>query len=221
MIGPEGIICSNGDRNMEFNCGIASGMILVITFFSFIWLAMVAAGIYLIVSSVRKKKKRTARFGVVFLAIAIGLPTLYLALAIGQANNCSASCRENGISEKTIIGGIFAAVGAVGLIARFLASRRFAKKFTTPVEGTFLGFEDGCPRFQFILYGTERIVKREMSPRYYHPEVGEVRTLYIDENDLSDYYDPRTDKGNRIGLSIFLYVLFAHLLAIGLLILFL
>ena len=57
-----------------------------------------------------------------------------------------------------------------------------------------------------------------MNPRGYHPKLGETRTLYIDESDLSSYYDPRADRFNRIYLRVFLSVIFTVFLLIGILI---
>lgn len=200
--------------------GFFGGIIVVLLFFFFIWSGMIGAGIFLIVSSLRKKKKRGAIGGAIYLSIAIGLPALYLGIAIGHAHNCTATCAANGISEKDIISCAFLAIGSIGLLLTFLSTLHFRRKYSTEVEATCI--DEKGPVFQFNLYGEDHTVEREMNySKFYGARLGEVRTLYIDENDLTHFYDPREDKGSRIGLSIFLYILFAHLLAIGLLILFL
>ena len=158
--------------------------------------------------------------GAFFLSIAIGLPALYLGIAIGHAHNCTATCAANGISEKDIISCAFLAIGSIGLLVTLLLTLRFKRKYSTEVEATCI--DEKGPVFQFNLYGEDHTIERDLNySKFYGARLGEIRTLYIDENDLTHFYDPREDKGSRIGLSIFLYILFAHLLAIGLLILFL
>lgn len=200
--------------------GFFGGIIVVLLFFFFIWSGMIGAGIFLIVSSLRRKKKSGAIAGAFFLSIAIGLPALYLGIAIGHANNCTATCAANGISEKDIISCVFLAIGSIGLLVTLLLTLRFKRKYSTEVEATCI--DEKGPVFQFNLYGEDHTIERDLHySKFYGARLGEVRTLYIDENDLTHFYDPREDKGSRISIFVFLYILFAHLLAIGLLILFL
>ena len=141
--------------------GFLGGMIVVFLFFLFIWSGMIGAGIFLIVSSLRKKKKRGAIGGAIYLSIAIGLPALYFGIAIGHANNCTATCAANGISEKDIISYVFLAIGSIGLLLTFLSTLHFRRKYSTEVEATCI--DEKGPVFQFNLYGEDHTVEREMN----------------------------------------------------------
>ena len=186
-------------------------------FFAFLWIAMVAVSIFLIVSSIRKQNKGAARFGVVFLCIIVGMPTIFFALASGAVERCAASCAGHGVSAKDVFGVGFTAIGFCGILAMFLFTQRACKKYTTPVEAVCI--DEKGPVFQITLYGEQYTLTRDMNPRHYHPEAGETRTLYIDENDLSSFYDPRADRFNRIYLRVFLSVVFTVFLIIGMILL--
>ena len=99
----------------------------VLIFFAFLWLAMAAASIVLIVTSLRKQKKQAARFGVVFLCITIGMPTLFLALALGLPERCVAACTGHPVSAKDVFGAGFSVVGFFGILAMYLFTRRACK----------------------------------------------------------------------------------------------
>ena len=191
-------------------------MIPVLCFFVFVWTAMAAAAIFLIVSSVRKQKKQAARFGVVFLVVIAGMPLLFFALASGAAERCASACTAHEVGAKDLFGTAFGAIGFFGLLAMFLFTRRACKMYTTPVEAVCI--DERGPVFQITLYGESYTLTREMNPRFYHPKCGETRTLYIDENDLSGFYDPKADRYTRIYLRVFLSVVFTVFLLIGVLI---
>ena len=190
------------------------GMIVVFLYFFFIWSGVIGAGIFLLVHSLRRKQKRGALGGAVILAVAVGLPALYFGIAIGHANNCTASCEANGISEKDIISYVFMAIGMIGLLVTFLLTLRFKRKYSTEVKAMCI--DEKGPVFQFNLYGEDHTIERELNySKFYGARLGEVRTLFIDENDLTHYYDPRWDKVSRIMLKVFLFILFSVFVLLG------
>ena len=192
-------------------------------FIIFISIAMLAAGIFLIVDSARKKKKQSLAFGIVFVSIVIGLLTLGFVLATGTVDSCMATCEANNISARDIFVVLFPVIGICGLILVFVFSRRSSKKYSTPVQATCI--DENGPVYQITLNGEQHTLEREFNPRhgrfgFYHVREGEVRTLYIDENDLGNYYDPSWDKSIKTSMWIFLSVVSVVFIAIGALIFF-
>ena len=82
-----------------------AGIVPVLLFFAFIWTAVLAGGILMIVLSARRKQKRLLGCGVVFLAIAVGIPLFGLLMFLSSVFGRRAACGANGISGTVLTGG--------------------------------------------------------------------------------------------------------------------
>ena len=188
-----------------------AGIVPVLLFFAFIWTAVLAGGILMIVLSARRKQKRLLGCGVVFLAIAVGIPLFGLLMFLSSVFGRRAACGANGISGTVLTGWILAATGAIGCIAVAITSVHFRKKYATPVEATCIDAEHAV--YECTINGEKHTLTREINwSRSYHPTVGETRTLYISERDLTGFYDPQADRVGRILVKVFLGIVF---LAVG------
>ena len=180
------------------------------------WIALALIGVlffvvgaFLFAVSLIQKDKGTAVRGGILACVAFLFTALFAAGRLGLAFG---SC-ETAAQTKTVFPIVLTLVGSCGLIGVFLWNRRFSNKFSTPVEAMCI--DEGGPVFRFTLNGEQHTLTRKTKPKGDHPTVGEVRTLYIDENDLGNYYDPKADKHNRTYLRVFLSIIFCMLIFIG------
>lgn len=191
-----------------------AGIVAVLLFFVFIWPAVLGSGILAVVLSARKKQKRLLGCGVLFLVIAVGIPLFGLLMYLSAVYGWSAACGANGISGAVLMGCVLAAVGAIGCIAVPITSVRFRKKYATPTEATCIDAEHAV--FTCTVNGEQHTLTREINwSRSYHPTVGETRTLYIDERNLTGFYDPKADRVGRILIKVFLSIVFVAVGTLG------
>ena len=97
--------------------------------------------------------------------------------------------------------------GLCGTFAAFVGQKRAAEKYSTPVEGicverkTRLGSGGAvlhCPVYEITLNGETLRIEKEVYSKMGVPQIGESRTLYINENDLDSYVEPIADKSARM-----------------------
>ena len=105
-----------------------------------------------------------------------------------------------------ILGGLFLLIGICGLTASIVWKKRKEKKYTTPVDAVCIArrqmqggrhvLTDPVYRITWKdnVYELDNCVYRSGSA----PEVGETRTLFIDENDVGSYLDPAEAGAERI-----------------------
>ncbi|MBQ8922447.1 MAG: hypothetical protein IJ060_09870 [Oscillospiraceae bacterium] len=107
----------------------------------------------------------------------------------------------------TLAGAGLLIAGLCGTLAAYIGQKRAAEKYSTPVEGicierkTRLGSGGAvlhCPVYEITLNGETLRMEKEVYSNVGVPQIGESRTLYIDENDLGSYIEPIADKSARM-----------------------
>ena len=121
-----------------------------------------------------------------------------------------------------LIGGGMLLIGGCGTAAEYLSLKRSALKYATPIEGECVehrtrpgsgGAVLVSPVYEVILDGERLRLDKQSFSNAATPQIGEKRTLYIDEHDLSSYYEPIRDK--RSGVIV--YVITVCFMAAGVL----
>ena len=136
---------------------------------------------------------------------------------------------DDAVKEKivslipTLAGAGFIIFGIIE-IAAAASGGYFAKlKYTTPIEGRCVGFKarggkgghiSKCPVYEITLDGEVKKLENNVYSNIALPAVGEVRTLYINEQDLSSYSEPVADSKQRL----FSYILFSLFVIAGIII---
>ena len=121
-----------------------------------------------------------------------------------------------------VFGGLFLLVGICGLIAPIVWKKRKEKKYTTPVDAVCIARRQ-MPRGRHVL--TDPVYRITWKENVYEldncvyrsgfaPEVGETRTLFIDENDIGGYLDPAEAGAERIA-GILKSVFFSLFIIVG------
>lgn len=114
---------------------------------------------------------------------------------------------------------VLMAVGLCGFIAAITSKRRLEKRYPTEIEATCVdhrvyyrkGQAMKSPVYRIVLDGEEyTIAQDQYSGGILHgvPEIGEMRTLYIDKDNLSRFSDPIQDRPLKVFLCIFSAMLF-------------
>ena len=107
----------------------------------------------------------------------------------------------------TLAGAGLLIAGLCGTLAAYIGQKRTAEKYSTTVEGicierkTRLGSGGAvlhCPVYEITLNGETLRMEKEVYSNVGVPQIGEGRTLYIDENDLDCYVEPIADKSARM-----------------------
>ena len=107
----------------------------------------------------------------------------------------------------TLAGAGILTAGICGTLATFIGKKRSAKKYSTPAEGiciehkTRLGSRGTvlyCPVYEITLNGEMYRMEKKVYSNTGVPQIGESRTLYIDEDDLESYVEPIADKSIRM-----------------------
>ena len=107
----------------------------------------------------------------------------------------------------TLAGAGLLIAGLCGTLAAYIGQKRAAEKYSTPVEGicverkTRLGSGGAvlhCPVYEITLNGETLRMEKEVYSNMGVPQIGESRTLYINENDLDSYVEPIADKSARM-----------------------
>ncbi len=123
----------------------------------------------------------------------------------------------------TLAGAGFLIAGLCGTIGSYIGSKRSAEKYRTPTEGICVEYRTRmgsggkplrCPVYEITLNGERVRLEKGVYSNIRLPQIGESRTLYIDETDLESYAEPIADKSVRR----FGYFLFLSFAAAGLLI---
>lgn len=193
------------------------------------WLALVIVGqllliggVALTVSLVRDKQAS---------ALAVGFAALVgaILLAAGLIVRFGSEEAQRTLSNlfPAFFGGIFLIVGLTGWIAPAVWKKRQDAKYTEPVEAVCIEVNEkpngksvlSNPVYRITRNGKQYDLNNYVFRSGPAPEVGETRTLYIDENDVGGYFDPdeyASEKGKRIAMRI----LFGAFVVVGGLVLF-
>ncbi len=195
------------------------------------WLGLVllgqllfVAGIAVTVSLIQDKQNSAPIGGLFILAGGILLVKGF----VSRFGNEEAQHALNSLFP-VFFGGIFLLVGLAGLIAPIVWKKQKEKKCATPVEAVCIAKKETTSGKRVLIDPVYRITwngkQYELNNNVFHsgpvPEVGEKKTLYIDENDLDGYFDLdeyASEKVRRIvmriifggfvafgGLALFLY----------------
>ena len=107
----------------------------------------------------------------------------------------------------TLAGAGLLIAGLCGTLAAYIGQKRATEKYSTPVEGICIerkshlgsgGTVLHCPVYEITLNGETLRMEKEVYSNVGVPQIGESRTLYIDENDLGSYIEPIADKSARM-----------------------
>lgn len=105
------------------------------------------------------------------------------------------------------IGGAMFTAGSCFTAAVRIGKKRSDEKYSTPVSGTCVDRKIRfgsraarlyCPVYEIDLNGKTVTLDKNVFTNVGIPQIGESRTLYIDENDLEGYAEPIADKAARI-----------------------
>lgn len=162
------------------------------------------AGAVVIVSSKRKGLWIDAA------AISVGAAAVVLPLVYHYGGEQTRSVVMQLI--PVLAGAVFLLTGACGALATFIAQKRSSEKYRTPAEGRCVELRTRmgsggtllkCPVYQISLNGETVRLCKDVFTNAGVPNVGESRTVYIDENDLESYAEPIADRHeHRIGYLI-------------------
>ena len=167
--------------------------------------------------SIYKQEKKLPWIGGVLMAIGAG------ALTYGFANHFGSDETRTTMEKlfPILFGVVFLGVGLCGLIGTVTYKKRREGACLTPVEGTCIGFEETLISgrlmrsavFQYTWNGEQYTVNSGTFTKAFPnfgsgTKVGEVRTLYIDENNPDSFYEPKSGRAIRIILYV-LFTLFA------------
>ena len=172
------------------------------------WLGLVligqllfVAGITVTVSLIQDKQK-SAPIGGLFILVG------GILLVSGFLSRFGSEKAQHALMNlfPAILGGLFLLIGICGLTASIVWKKRKEKKYTTPVDAVCIArrqmqggrhvLTDPVYRITWKdnVYELDNCVYRSGSA----PEVGETRTLFIDENDVGSYLDPAEAGAERI-----------------------
>ncbi|WP_294492042.1 hypothetical protein, partial [uncultured Ruminococcus sp.] len=107
----------------------------------------------------------------------------------------------------TLAGAGLLIAGLCCTLVAYIGQKRAAEKYSTTVEGicierkTRLGSDGNvlhCPVYEITLNGETLRMEKEVYSNMGVPQIGESRTLYINENDLGSYVEPIADKRVRM-----------------------
>ena len=204
--------------------GIIGGIILCFGGGMFAkWLALVGMGITFLSASVpemfyelKSKKKRNVPFLSIFVFSGLLMFVGGLILRFGSTDFHNAIA-----SHGALLVGILLIVIGVGIYAGVIYGKVTAAKYCTyPVMAKVVDLRvsfdsDGdrtyMPIYEFQFKGETRQIHNNTYSNIGVPKLGEVREIFIDPENLDEYYEKKQQKGH----SIFLYVVGAIFIAIG------
>lgn len=172
---------------------------LVPVIFGLIFLVIGTAGL---IAMLRAKKKDLWIDIVAMLVVAI-IVVLPLIYHFGSEQTKTAITAH----IPTLAGAGLLIGGLCGTLAAYIGQKRAAEKYSTPVEGICIerkshlgsgGTVLHCHVYEITLNGETLRLEKEVYSNVGVPQIGESRTLCIDENNLESYVEPIADKSARM-----------------------
>lgn len=165
------------------------------------WLALVIFGqlflVFGIIGFITMFSNHKKELWIDIIAMFSGVLTIVLPLIYHYGNEQAKAAVMHLIPKLT--GAAFLLTGLCISVTRFLMQRYYAKKYSTPIEGVCVDHDTHIstnqtaifsPVYEITLNGeTLRLQNGEYSALGI-PAIGERRTIYIDEKDLSSYREP-------------------------------
>ena len=185
------------------------GMFYVSRSAEYSWLLpMILGQVFLVIGTVGliamlSAKKKGLWIDIV--AILVGSIIVVLPLMYHYGSEQTKAAITNHI--PTLAGAGFLTAGLCGTLAAYVGQKRAAEKYSTTVEGICIerktrlgsgGAELHCPVYEITLNGETLRMEKEVYSNMGVPQIGESRTLYINENDLGSYVEPIADKSARM-----------------------